>query len=415
MSQPIPWTKEKIQEFLETEKPEYQKIELPFRLSTSGEDRKLTRDKIFANDISGKTVLEIGCCLGYFCLEALKRGARRTTGWEIDADRVRQARVIAEILGSSAEYQERDIETETPKEVFDVVICLNVLHHMGDPLRALDKLIALTGETLILEVASLTGLTRRERKKMDLPRWKIWLMSALPIAFFGWRNEGRNCYFTPAAMLHLLERQRHHFARVEVQDSEFKGRFIVIAQRRRVERLVVVAGPTSAGKSTFIREMLAGRRPELAAKLGVENFQEWTTTDARSLHRLTEPVLKRLLFHYDFLRHYGINKVMYDADPALHVIPAAQDVTLVTLWTPPPRLEKQLMKAKLARSRPRNFQQRKLHVYRRSAQVVRLYRHWFEFCDKYISRARKHIIVEIDQGAKFYSRDEWENLARMYE
>src|SRR5712692_11853622 len=110
------WTKESIKNFLEKEVLHYQKIELPFGLATPGADRRKTSEKIFGEDFSGKTVLDVGCSLGYFCLEALARGARRAVGWELNADRVRQARVIAEMLGSPAEYDTCNIEEVTPKE-----------------------------------------------------------------------------------------------------------------------------------------------------------------------------------------------------------------------------------------------------------------------------------------------------------
>jgi 2-polyprenyl-3-methyl-5-hydroxy-6-metoxy-1,4-benzoquinol methylase len=170
MPQTGTWTREAIESFLEAERPRYQRIELPFGLSTPGIDRRKTCEKIFAGDLAGKSVLDVGCCNGYFCLQALGRGARRAVGWDLSADRVRHARSIADMLGSTAEYHERNIEEAGPAgggEIFDVVICLNVLHYVKDPIATLDKLIQLTGETLIIELAS---LGRRDRRNLGLSR-----------------------------------------------------------------------------------------------------------------------------------------------------------------------------------------------------------------------------------------------------
>jgi len=97
------WAKEDIQDFLDREEPHYQKINLPFGLSTKGNDRAQTAE-LLLKEIAGKTVLDVGICLGYFCLAALARGARRAVGWDVSGDRIRQARLIGEMLGSSAEY-----------------------------------------------------------------------------------------------------------------------------------------------------------------------------------------------------------------------------------------------------------------------------------------------------------------------
>lgn len=184
------WTKEEIQNFLDKEDPHYQKIQLPFGLATRGRDRKQTSNLIFTQ-IAGKTVLDVGCCLGYFCLEALAHGALRAVGWDLNADRVRQGRVIAEILGSSAEYHQCNIEEIVPRETFDTVICLNVLHHVRNPLQTLEKLVQLTRETLVLELAS---LGTPDRRKAGLSRWQGWVLRRLPIILVAGRRAGQNFF-----------------------------------------------------------------------------------------------------------------------------------------------------------------------------------------------------------------------------
>ena len=106
------WTEDMVRRFLDNEQLGYQKIALPFGLSTPGHERSATCDAIFGGDLEGKSVLDVGSHLGYFCIEALRRGACRAVGWEIDPEHVRQARTIADMVDSSAEYYERDIEGE---------------------------------------------------------------------------------------------------------------------------------------------------------------------------------------------------------------------------------------------------------------------------------------------------------------
>jgi hypothetical protein len=49
------WTKEQVEDLLKREKLAYQKIELPYCLSTGGKDRSETSAKIFADGVKGKS------------------------------------------------------------------------------------------------------------------------------------------------------------------------------------------------------------------------------------------------------------------------------------------------------------------------------------------------------------------------
>jgi hypothetical protein len=76
---PRVWTKAEIEHFLAHERLSYQKIQLPFGLETPGEAKPELCDQIF-RDAAGKSVLDVGSYLGYFCQEALKRGASAAHG-----------------------------------------------------------------------------------------------------------------------------------------------------------------------------------------------------------------------------------------------------------------------------------------------------------------------------------------------
>jgi 2-polyprenyl-3-methyl-5-hydroxy-6-metoxy-1,4-benzoquinol methylase len=202
------WTRKEIESFLQTELLDYQRIQLPYGLSTPGQDRKSTCDRIFEKDLMEKKVLDVGSSLGYFCIEALARGASQSVGWDIDPDRVRQARAIADMLGVSAEFYERDVEKDPPEEVFDIVLCLNVLHHLNDPIATLNRLIQITRETMILEVASLGG---HDRRKLGLSAWQGWALKHAPIIAVG--KGAQKFFFTRQAIKNILA-QRPYFARV---------------------------------------------------------------------------------------------------------------------------------------------------------------------------------------------------------
>ena len=62
------------------------------------------RDAVPA-DLTGKSVLDIGCNGGFYSFEMKRRGAARVLGIDTDDHYLRQARFAAEITGADVEFQ----------------------------------------------------------------------------------------------------------------------------------------------------------------------------------------------------------------------------------------------------------------------------------------------------------------------
>jgi 2-polyprenyl-3-methyl-5-hydroxy-6-metoxy-1,4-benzoquinol methylase len=226
------WTRERIAAMLERDDFSYQRIELPHGLHTPGRhDRSATARSIFPDDLRGKSVLDVGCRLGYFCFEALKRGASRVVGIDVEPESIRKARLLADCLGAEARFEVRDVEHEPPAERFDYVLCLNVLHHLANPIGSLERLAAVADERLVLEVAA---LRRRDRSKAHVSRMLAPLLARLPIIVVspGADAQAQKFFVTASALENLLRNPRHGFTRVERLPSRHKGRYIEIAHKR---------------------------------------------------------------------------------------------------------------------------------------------------------------------------------------
>jgi tRNA (mo5U34)-methyltransferase len=90
-------------------------------------------------DLTGKTVLDIGCNGGFYSIEMKKRGAERVLGIDFDDDYLAQARFAAEVTGLDIEFRKLSVyEVGALQERFDVVIFMGVLYHLRHPLLALD-------------------------------------------------------------------------------------------------------------------------------------------------------------------------------------------------------------------------------------------------------------------------------------
>lgn len=91
-------------------------------------------------DLTGKSVLDIGCNAGFYSVEMKRRGATRVLGIDADERYLEQARLATEALGfDGVEFRKLDVyDVGALGERFDVVVFMGVLYHLRHPLLALD-------------------------------------------------------------------------------------------------------------------------------------------------------------------------------------------------------------------------------------------------------------------------------------
>ncbi len=90
-------------------------------------------------DLTGKTVLDIGCNGGFYSIEMKRRGARRVVAADSDERYLAQARLAAAASGVELEFRQMSVyDVADLGERFDVVLFMGVLYHLRHPLLALD-------------------------------------------------------------------------------------------------------------------------------------------------------------------------------------------------------------------------------------------------------------------------------------
>ena len=149
----------------------YHSIPLGDGVVTPGVDDTRSRlPKIhMPDDLSGKTVLDVGAWDGFFSFEAERRGASRVLAtdsfsWTGQGWGTKDGFELARrALGSRVEDRELDVLDLSPETVgeFDVVFFLGVLYHMKHPLLALERVFSVTRELLIMSTFVDATWTRR--------------------------------------------------------------------------------------------------------------------------------------------------------------------------------------------------------------------------------------------------------------
>jgi tRNA (mo5U34)-methyltransferase len=90
-------------------------------------------------DLSGKSVLDIGCNAGFYSIEMKRRGANRVLAIDYDEAYLAQARFAAKVLDVDIEFRKLSVyDIGALGERFNVVLFLGVLYHLRHPLLALD-------------------------------------------------------------------------------------------------------------------------------------------------------------------------------------------------------------------------------------------------------------------------------------
>src|SRR5918992_1578736 len=107
------------------------------------------------DDLTNKSLLDVGCNGGFYCVEAKRRSARRVLGVDGQRQHVRQALFVRKVLGLDLEFRRFSVYDLNPETVgrFDITLALGLVYHLKHLVFALERLCDVTNELLILETA----------------------------------------------------------------------------------------------------------------------------------------------------------------------------------------------------------------------------------------------------------------------
>lgn len=194
--------------------------------------------------ISGKSVLDVGTYYGYFPYEAMQRGAARAAGVEMDDTRFAIAHRVAELNGDRYQIHHGRAEDVGFSEPFDIVLFLNVIHHVTDPVLAVANLAKLTRGHMVIEFCTVAHpaylsevfspgrddrpWTKRSVTTRAKARVASMTLSALskrlPLMAVGGEAYHRTFYFSKDAFVNMFQLHNNIFSRIEFVGSSTANR-----------------------------------------------------------------------------------------------------------------------------------------------------------------------------------------------
>ena len=267
-----------ISNFVNSENLKYQCIELPYGIKTPGDSRTEAINLVLNELEKGQTVLDVGSFLGLFCIKSLQHGASEVTGLELNKERLRQATQIADFLQLKPKYLRLDVEGHPKLDKHDLVLCLNVLHHLKNPIGVLRYLALQTNDTLIIEAAQfgmreaaqfgihdIKSLIKSWSTDLQIAQLSRILLRFIPTVFkstssafiapYSPKSFLRTFFFSKTALETILSSHMKLFSSVEIKKSNFKNRYFVICRKLKIKHLVLISGSCGSGKTTFINNM----------------------------------------------------------------------------------------------------------------------------------------------------------------
>ena len=122
--------------------------------------------KALPQNLSGKTVLDVGCNGGFYSIKMKQRGASRVVGIDTDEKYLEQARFAAEVSRVDIEFHNLSVyRVAELQERFDLVLFMGVLYHLRHPLLALELL----HEHVVADLLVAQSLLRGSSESADLP------------------------------------------------------------------------------------------------------------------------------------------------------------------------------------------------------------------------------------------------------
>jgi len=131
----------------------YQDINLPSGLNIKGYSESEKTWERLSNliDFKNQKVLDIGCFHGFFSFKIEQAGAKEINGVEKSNEAILTARKLSWLKKSKVCFYKNDIVDFKTQNHYDIVLVLNMLHHVSDIPKALKNVFSM-GNLIVFEI-----------------------------------------------------------------------------------------------------------------------------------------------------------------------------------------------------------------------------------------------------------------------
>jgi hypothetical protein len=307
------------------------------------EDAVLYR-RLREGGLTGQTVLHIAGSNARFGLHVLQAGAAQVSILAANRLTLEVASAEAAAAGLRPELIHGRLDRGILQgRAFDVIVCCLPDCLAGDPLAWLYPMMASAGRRLIAVVDA----PGKGENGYGLARLLAWLPLAwLPRPAKPGRRLRRGFLMTPAAVRNILRYHGGAFEPASVSRSPEAGRLIVEARRRTIRHLVVVAGPSSSGKSTFAQRLVSNAQTR--ARFGLAG--DWRHVRGRDVVNLAPGPFDNLIVELDLMAVETGDLADFDDIPQFHIARCAGRLTVLTVMPQPPHGHVAMTPAEAARA-----------------------------------------------------------------
>ena len=133
--------------------------------------------------IAGKSVLDLGCGPGHYCIALAKQGASDVLGIDFAPNMLDIAREQAAFAGvyNVCRFENQDFLLLTDDKKFDYTILMGFMDYMVDPLTVINKALLLTKEKAVFSFPSDSGFLAWQRKLRYHNRCPLYLYNEAQI------------------------------------------------------------------------------------------------------------------------------------------------------------------------------------------------------------------------------------------
>lgn len=229
---------------------------------------KLNRLRL-PDDLSGKVVLDIGCNEGFFCDQALRRGAERVVGIDGSEHFLSEARRRYACDRLELYHQSW---SDLPEGPFDLILWTSAMHYELDPQSVLSNIATRLSSdgTLVLEC----GILSIPRKEM----------------VYSIRHDGGLWYPTQPLIEDMLTRASLSYRMVSM--AELVGTDpiprVVYHCRPRSTTVMLISGGTGTGKSSLSNMLFASATKVISLDYLVSRIWKAKWAHSRLEHYITD-------------------------------------------------------------------------------------------------------------------------------